>query len=106
MGGEPQDHMFEGAETGGRCGGRRWQAGLRLEIIRHWWRVGRAREDHGLTISGRHPWTTYEITARIPADADLIRFGIALTGSGRIALRNPDLRADPQADAEPAAGTP
>jgi hypothetical protein len=67
------------------------QAGLRLEIIPHWWRVGQAREDHGLTISGGRPWTRYEVTARIPADADLIRFGIALTGSGRIALRNPEL---------------
>ena len=82
------------------------QAGLRLEIIRHWWRAGQAREDHGLTISGRHPWTRYEITARIPADADLIRFGIGMTGVGRIALRNPDLHADPPAGAEPAAGTP
>jgi hypothetical protein len=82
------------------------QAGLRLEIIRNWWRVGRAREDYGLTIAGRRPWTRYEIRVRIPADADLIRFGIALTGSGRIALRNPDLRADPQADPEPDTGTP
>jgi len=76
------------------------QAGLRLEIIPHWWRAGRAREDHGLTISGGRPWTRYEITARIPADADLIRFGIALTGPGRVALRNPDLHI-----AEPDAGT-
>ena len=75
------------------------QAGLRLEILRNWWRVGRAREDHGLTIAGRLPWTSYEVTAQIPADADLIRFGIGLTGSGRIALRNPDLRTDPQASA-------
>ena len=82
------------------------QAGLRLEILRHWWRVGRAREDHGLTIAGRRPWTGYKVTARIPADADLIRFGIGLTGPGRIALRNPDLRTDAQADAEPDAGTP
>ena len=29
------------------------QAGLRLEILRHWWRNGRAREDHGVTVSGR-----------------------------------------------------
>jgi hypothetical protein len=77
------------------------QAGLRLEIIRHWWRAGRAREDHGLTISGRRPWTRYELTARIPVDADQIRFGIALTGPGRIALRNPDLHI-----AEPESGTP
>ena len=77
------------------------QAGLRLEIIPHGWRVGRAREDHGLTISGGRPWTRFEITARIPVAADLIRFGIALTGPGRIALRNPDLRI-----AEPDGGTP
>jgi hypothetical protein len=69
-------------------------AGLRLQIIRHWWRVGRASEDYGLTISGRHPWTRYGVTAPIPADADLIRFGIALTGAGRIALRHPDLCRD------------
>jgi hypothetical protein len=75
------------------------QAGIRLEIIRHWWRAGRAREDHSLTIAGHRPWTRYQITARIPADADLIRFGIALTGSGRIALRNPELhRSEPEAE--------
>ena len=89
-----------------RTGPLTGQAGLRLEVLRNWWRVGRAREDHGLTIAGRRPWTSYEVTARIPADADLIRFGIGLTGPGQIALRNPDLRTDPQADAEPAAGTP
>jgi len=77
------------------------QAGLRLEILRNWWRVGRAREDHGLTIAGRRAWTRYEITAQIPADADLIRFGIGLAGPGRIALRNPDLHI-----AEPVPGTP
>jgi hypothetical protein len=83
------------------------QAGLRLEIVRHSWGAGRAREDHGLTISGRRFWTRCEITARIPADADQIRFGIALTGSGRIALRNPGLRrAEPgtQPGADPGAG--
>ncbi len=78
------------------------QAGLRLEILRLWWeRVG-TREDHGVTIASRHrDWTRCEITVQIPADADLIRFGTALTGPGRIALRNPDLRR-----AEPDAGTP
>ena len=73
------------------------QAGLRLEILRHW--VG-VREDHGLTIANRHrDWTRYEVRVQFPADADLIRLGIALTGPGRIALRNPDLRR-----AEPGAG--
>ena len=80
---------------------------MRVEILRHW--VG-VREDHGLTIaSRRRDWTWYEITVQIPADADLIRFGTALTGPGRIALRNPDLRrAEPGAEpgAEPDAGTP
>ena len=82
------------------------QAGLRLEILRNWWENAGTREDHGLTIASRHrDWTTYEITVQIPADADLIRFGTALTGPGRIALRNPDLRrAEPEA--EPNAGTP
>ena len=78
------------------------QAGLRLEILRHWWRGAGTREDHGLTVAGRRrDWTGHEITARIPADADLIRFGIALNGPGRIALRNPDLRIT-----GPDAGTP
>ena len=83
-----------------RAGPLTGQAGLRLEILRQWWRLGRAREDHGLTIAGhRRAWASYEITARIPADADLIRFGIGLTGPGRIALRNPDLAliAEPEA---------
>jgi len=78
------------------------QAGLRLEILRHWWRGAGTREDHGRTVAGRRcDWTGHEITARIPADADLIRFGLALNGPGRIALRNPDLRIT-----GPDAGTP
>jgi hypothetical protein len=78
------------------------QGGLRLEILRRWWRGPGVREDHGLTIAGRRgDWTGHEITARIPADADLLRFGIALAGPGRIALRNPDLRIT-----EPDAGAP
>jgi hypothetical protein len=70
------------------------QAGLRVEILRHWWRNGRPREDHGLTFAGGHlNWNEHEITVVIPDDADVIRFGVVLTGSGRIALRNPGLRA-------------
>jgi hypothetical protein len=76
------------------------QAGLRLEIIRHWWNAGRPREDHGRTICGGHrAWSEYEITALIPEDAEIIRFGITLTGTGSIALRNTELRT-----AEPARG--
>jgi hypothetical protein len=71
------------------------QAGLRLEIFRHWWS---AREDHGVTVSGGHrQWARHEITALIPEDADFIRFGIVLTGPGQVALRNPELRGETDA---------
>jgi len=81
------------------------QAGLRVEILRHWWRVGRAREDHGVTVSGgRHQWTSLEITAPIPEDADMIRFGIALSGPGRVWLKNPELRPAAPNDPEPVSG--
>ena len=63
-------------------------AGLRLEILKHWRRV---REDHGVMVAGRCDWTRYEIRTSVPEDADIIRFGITLTGAGRIALRHPDL---------------
>ena len=68
------------------------QAGLRLEILSHWWRAARPREDHGVTVPGGRGWTTHEITARIPEEADTIRFGITLSGPGRIWLRHPELR--------------
>jgi hypothetical protein len=69
------------------------QAGLRLEIFPHWWRTGRPREDHGSTVSGGHrQWTRHEITALVPGDADLIRFGVTLTGPGQVELRRPSLR--------------
>jgi hypothetical protein len=76
-------------------------AELRLEILRHWWRTGRVpREDHATTVdSGQHDWTGCEITAVIPDDADIIRFGFSLSGAGRAALRNPELRS-----VEPAVG--
>ena len=81
------------------------QAGLRLEILRHWWRVGRARQDHGVTVSGGRPqWTSLEITAPIPEDADMIRFGIGLSGPGRVWLRNPELRRAVPDDPEPVSG--
>jgi hypothetical protein len=83
------------------------QAELRLEILRHPWR---ASEDHHVTVSGGHDWTRREVSAMIPGDADIIRFGIALTGPGHIALRNPELRAPapptPAVPPTPASPTP
>jgi hypothetical protein len=68
------------------------QAGLRLEILSHWWRAARPREDHGVTVPAGRGWATHEITAPIPEEADTIRFGITLSGPGRIFLRHPELR--------------
>jgi hypothetical protein len=68
------------------------QAGLRVEVLGHWWRLGRGCEEHAVTVSGGSPWTRHEITAPIPEDADLIRFGVTLAGPGEVALRNPELR--------------
>ncbi len=84
-----------------RAAPRTQEAGLRLEILSHWWRTGRPREYHGVTVPGRGGWATHEITAQVPEEADMIRFGITLSGPGGIVLRHPELRR-----AEPADGTP
>jgi hypothetical protein len=81
------------------------QAGLRVEILRHPWRGGRESEDHSVTVKGGHDWTSHEITALIAEDADMIRFGMTLTGPGQIALRNPDLRRTEPRPPGPADGT-
>jgi hypothetical protein len=68
------------------------QTGLYLEIV---WPSGGEESpgrDHGRTVTGGHDWAGQEVSARIPDDADLMRFGIALNGPGRVALRNPGLR--------------
>ncbi len=44
-----------------------------------------------LPIAAAGDWTTHEITARVPDDADLVVFGIFLAGPGRIELRHPEL---------------
>jgi RNA polymerase sigma factor (sigma-70 family) len=42
-------------------------------------------------IAANRDWISHEATARIPHDADLVVFGIFLTGPGRIELRHPNL---------------
>jgi hypothetical protein len=44
--------------------------------------------------TGTGTWATYEVTAQVPADASLIRFGVFLNGSGQVELRNPQLEPD------------
>jgi hypothetical protein len=78
------------------------QAGLRLEILTRLRPVKAMRSDIGgeltservqrcATVSGSTGWARQEVTAVVPDDAELIRFGITLTGPGLIALRSPEL---------------
>lgn len=82
-----------------RTGPRTVHGGLRLEILTRSWAAGHSRRYHGVTVPGGTDWARHEISAPVPDDADLIRFGLTLAGHGRVALRNPGLRA-----AAPAAG--
>jgi hypothetical protein len=78
-----------------RTDDRTERAGLRLLVIRHQPRGGPVREDGGATVFGPTSWTGHEITALVPDDANMILFGIELTGPGLVALRNPTLSQAP-----------
>jgi hypothetical protein len=41
--------------------------------------------------TGTGAWTQHEVTAQIPADVSLIRFGVFLNGGGQVELRHPEL---------------
>ncbi len=78
------------------------QAGLHLAAGRPVEPPGEPVCDRGgssLTAPGGTEWTWHEVTTPVPDRADVIRFGIWLTGRGRIELRNPELspaRPEPQ----------
>jgi RNA polymerase sigma-70 factor (ECF subfamily) len=70
------------------------QAGLWLHVVTpdH----GQSTAEHGQAITGSRDWTSCEITAQVPGDAQLIRFGLTLAGAGQVGLRNVHLtRAGP-----------
>jgi hypothetical protein len=70
------------------------QAGLHLAVGRPDEPPRDCLRDRGgssLTGPGSSDWTWHEVTMPVPGDADVIRFGISLTGRGRIELRNPEL---------------
>jgi hypothetical protein len=46
---------------------------------------------------GSGDWTRHEVTVPVPEQAGVIRFGISLTGRGRVELRNPELTSAPEA---------
>jgi RNA polymerase sigma factor (sigma-70 family) len=51
--------------------------------------------EHIASATGTGAWTQYEVTAQIPADANLIRFGVFLNGGGQVELRHPRLALHP-----------
>ena len=51
--------------------------------------------NHIAFATGTGAWTQYEVTAQIPADANLIRFGVFLNGGGQLELRHPELAPHP-----------
>ena len=76
------------------------KAGLRLEILRKGWRIEADRRvERTVDVTGSQDWARREITVTVPADTDVIRFGITLAGRGRVWLRNPELRRERPQDA-------
>ena len=74
--------------------------GLRLEILRKGWRIEADRRvERTVNVTGSQDWSRREITVTVPADTDVIRFGITLAGRGRVWLRNPGLRRERTQDA-------
>lgn len=51
----------------------------------------RDRGGSSVTGPGSGDWNRHEVTVPVPQEAGVIRFGISLTGRGRIELRNPEL---------------
>ena len=77
-----------------RAAGVAGQAGLQLAAGRPVDPPGGQLRDPGgssLTASGSSDWTWHEVTLPVPGDAGVIRFGISLTGRGRIELRGAEL---------------
>ncbi len=92
---------FRGELRTVKAGGR---AGLALRVTR----LGRsmppqaASPDPGedpadeiASATGTGAWAQYEVTAQVPADANLIRFGAFLDGGGQLELRHPALAPHP-----------
>ncbi len=59
-------------------------------------RVRRDSQRPGHTIAGSHDWTTYEVTAPVPAHSEQVEFDLALIGPGEISTRDTNARAWPR----------
>ena len=53
--------------------------------------TSRDRQHLSEAITGTRDWTRYQITGRVPADAEHIGFELALAGPGSVWLRNVEL---------------
>jgi hypothetical protein len=68
------------------------RAGLRVEILEQGWVAElSAALDHDVTAPAGRDWARCHAAVPVPEDADMLRFGVFLTGPGVIQLRNPDL---------------
>ena len=56
---------------------------------------------HIASATGTGAWTQYEVTAQVPPDANLIRFGIFLNGGGPLEFRHPALAPHPPGQDSP-----
>ena len=81
-----------------RATGIAGQAGLHLAVRRPpEGPLGGPLIDDGssLAVPGSSDWTWHEVTVPVPVDAAVIRFGVSLTGGGRIELRGAELSQAP-----------
>ena len=63
--------------------------------------------NHIVTLEAPGDWTTHQVIAPIPDDANTVAFGLFLAGPGQIELRNPELtRVDLALLAAPVLGSP
>jgi RNA polymerase sigma-70 factor, ECF subfamily len=51
--------------------------------------------NHIAFATGTGAWIQYEVTAQVPADANLIRFGVFLNAGGQVEFRHPELAPHP-----------
>jgi RNA polymerase sigma-70 factor, ECF subfamily len=51
--------------------------------------------NHIAFTTGTGAWTQYEVTAQVPPDANLVRFGVFLNGGGQVEFRHPELAPHP-----------
>ena len=59
------------------------------------WTVSDRRRRTIAFTTGTGAWTRYKVTAQIPADASLIRFGVFLNGAGQLDFRTAELAPHP-----------